>query len=129
MRQKTGNRFLVLFLIVAMLFSMAPAGVFAGEMTASETAAEMTGSGTETDPYLISDGQQLAALGGTTLNGHYRLTADIDMSGIQMRPINSMRNGCFDGGGFAIRNLNLSSSGSVGLFAELGNGSEVTILT
>lgn len=126
MRQKTGNRFLVLFLIVAMLFSMAPAGVFAGEMTASETAAEMTGSGTETDPYLISDGQQLAALGGTTLNGHYRLTADIDMSGIQMRPINSMRNGCFDGGGFAIRNLNLSSSGSVGLFAELGNGSEVT---
>ena len=63
MRQKTGNRFLVLFLIVAMLFSMAPAGVFAGEMTASETAAEMTGSGTETDPYLISDGQQLAALG------------------------------------------------------------------
>ena len=88
MRRKTGNRFLVVFLIVTMLISMAPAGVFAADIPEAQTVSEITGSGTEADPYLISDGRQLSSLGGTTLTGCYRLTADIDMEGIDMRPIN-----------------------------------------
>lgn len=126
MRRKTGNRFLVVFLIVTMLISMAPAGVFAADIPEAQTVSEITGSGTEADPYLISDGQQLSSLGGTTLTGCYRLTADIDMEGIDMQPINSLRNGTFDGGGFAIKNLSITSSGNTGLFAELGSGAEVT---
>ena len=126
MRRKTGNRFLVVFLIVTMLISMAPAGVFAADIPEAQTVSEITGSGTEADPYLISDGQQLSSLGGTTLTGCYRLTADIDMEGIDMRPINGLRSGTFDGGGFAIKNLSITSSGNTGLFAELGSGAEVT---
>ena len=78
---------------------------------------------------VISTASELAALGGTALSGDYRLGANIDMTNVSMTPINSLRSGTFDGGGFAISNLSIEGSGNTGLFAELSSGGVITDLT
>ena len=101
-----------------------------------------SGSGTVEDPYLVSTGSQLALLAdlinSTTNNAYYnkyyKLTNDIDLAGINWTPIGTMLTGVdgsaemtrafqghFDGCGFTVYNLNISSVkgakyGYIGLF-------------
>ena len=78
----------------------------------------------------ISTATELAALGGKNLSGKsYRLTDDIDMTGVSMTPITKLSNGTFDGNGHTISNLTLSVSSHIGLFAELSSYVTITGLT
>ncbi len=94
------------------------------------------GSGTESDPYLISNGAELAYLAqkvnedNTTQNPYrsawYKLTADIDLGNQEWTPIgwNSSTSyyfcGTFIGGGHTISHLKISGSqNNVGLFGNL----------
>ena len=91
-----------------------------------------SGSGTSADPYIISTGAQLALLSnqvnaGTTYKDcYFELANDIDLKGINWNPIGNGYNnyyfgGHFDGKGYVIRNLTITSSyKSVGLFGIIG---------
>lgn len=100
----------------------------------------LKGSGTEKDPYLISNAKELqkaAALlnDKDTFNdyyeAHYRLTADIDLGGKKWEPILWFK-GVFDGDGHTISGLKVKYSKAMngfygaketdfGLFAELSD--------
>ena len=101
------------------------------------------GSGTQSDPYLISTPEHLNQLqldvninGIDTTGKYYRLTKDIDLSGYDndsdetngnFTPIGSSSSvsfkGTFDGNGFAISNLEiiLPEQDNVGLFGYAGS--------
>ena len=49
-------------------------------------ALAMTGSGTESNPYLVSSASDINNI-HNDLSGYYRLTCDIDMSGVEFEPI------------------------------------------
>lgn len=88
------------------------------------------GSGTEADPYLISNGWQLAYLAYQINCGdaaqynskYYALTADIDLGGVNWDPIGCIYNtsgtadtskafvGHFDGRGYTVYNLTINAS-------------------
>ena len=96
------------------------------------------GSGTETDPFIIAntdDMDQLAAdvNGGTTYSGtHFLLTADLDYSGKDYTPVGNSSNffcGHFDGGGHTISNVTLSGVSNQGVFAQVRWGGIVENLT
>ncbi|MBE8951558.1 MAG: hypothetical protein SR1Q7_00230 [Quinella sp. 1Q7] len=97
------------------------------------------GSGTESDPYKISAVEHLQQLatdvnGGNTYEGvYFKLTADIDLTGVDFAPIgnrNNMFNGTFDGAGFTISNLKISTGGNnVGLFGYVGEGGTIMNVT
>ncbi len=94
------------------------------------------GLGTEESPYLINNLNDLkffrnnvdkqAQDGSTQYAGKYfKLTADIDLAGINWNPIGSMSGdhgsfkGVFDGGNHTISNLNVEQAGDgIGLFAR-----------
>ncbi len=96
-----------------------------------------TGDGSEGNPYIITTGAQLAYLAlevnsGTNYSGKYfKLTADIDLAGLEWTPIGRMKadlvnttfDGNFDGGGHTISNLFIANSSdfSVGLFGYINN--------
>ena len=104
-----------------------------------KASPSMSGSGTESDPYVVSNAAQLAAFatavdGGNTYEGKYVvLSADIDLSGIDnWNPIGqegkdstAIFQGSFDGKGHSITglkiNAEISSEGNYGLFSILGN--------
>ncbi len=87
------------------------------------------GTGTEADPYLISNGEQLALLASSINNNdnnayydkHYKLTDNIDLGGKEWDPIGCMMSdenyksktrtfrGVFDGNGFTITNFKITS--------------------
>ena len=107
------KRILSLLMSFVMLVSLLPASV-----RAAETVTE------------ISSAAELAALGGKNLSGKsYRLTDDIDMTGVSMSPIVKLYDGTFDGNGHTISNLTLSGSDNVGLFSELSFYVTITGLT
>jgi len=91
------------------------------------------GSGSETDPYLISTSAQLAYLaqqvnGGTSYEGKYfRQTANFDLAGKKWTPIGNFPNefkGHFDGDNKEVYDLNVDITGSyAGLFGNIRNGS------
>jgi len=81
------------------------------------------GSGTVGDPYWIVTTGDLQFLGATSgdWGKHFKLTADLDMTGVLMTPIgnNSTKfTGSFDGNGFVLSNLtiDLPTTDYVGLF-------------
>ncbi|MBO5222321.1 MAG: hypothetical protein J6C26_08400 [Clostridia bacterium] len=99
------------------------------------------GSGTESDPYLISTGAQLAFLAKSVnsskdnayYNKYYKLTNSIDLKGQEWDPIGSYSDkeitkafqGFFDGDGYEVRNFKISKSKSpyyYGLFGKASNG-------
>ena len=115
-----------------------PADVWNGSV-ATEFAG---GSGTESDPYLISTGAQLAYLAklvnssadNPSLGQYYKLTNCIDLNGQKWDPIghyyakNQYREfqGHFDGDGFEVFNFTITTSSSpyyFGLFGRASNGS------
>ena len=108
------KRILSLLMAFVMVVSLLPASVRAAETVTEE----------------ISSAAELAALGGKNLSGKsYRLTDDIDMTGVSMSPIVKLYDGTFDGNGHTISNLTLSGSSHIGLFAELSSYVTITGLT
>ena len=121
-------------------------GQYIGSVSKTFTivAYSFDGSGTAESPYLIQTAADLLALSGFVKHGtsgyvsaHYRQTADLDMSGIEMHPIGATIigidppttgafSGVYDGGGFTISHLTINESGRyfVGLF---GNADGATI--
>ncbi len=90
--------------------------------------AEMEGSGTAGDPYLLHDANELHAM-RLAPNAHYRLANDIDLSATvvwdggrgwtPIGPSSAPFKGSLDGAGFTIRNLYISrpAQSEIGLFA------------
>ena len=126
---KRRHRAQIFFQIVMMTF-LSQSMIYATDGT-------MTGSGTESDPFLIMDYADLKVVGTTaayTLNAVYRLNADIDASpsanennGAGFVPIGNETNsftGIFRGAGHVINNLNINCSWAnyIGLFGYMENG-------
>ena len=97
------------------------------------------GTGTETDPYLIESGAELAYLskfcaeGGNTSGLYYELTADIDFANNVFTPIGpsstNQFKGIFNGAGNTISNLKIDRTESLsGLFGRV-NGAAIQNLT
>lgn len=102
-------------------------------------AESFSGSGTETDPYLIESGAELAYLskfcaeGGNTSGLYYELTADIDLANNVFTPIapssTNQFKGIFNGAGNTISNLKIDRTESLsGLFGRV-NGATIQDLT
>lgn len=102
-------------------------------------AESFSGSGTETDPYLIESGAELAYLskfcaeGGNTSGLYYELTADIDLANNVFTPIGpsstNQFKGIFNGAGNTISNLKIDRTESLsGLFGRV-NGATIQNLT
>ncbi len=105
----------------------------------AKAAVMPTGTGTKSDPVVISNAAQLVKFAelvdaGESYQGKFvTLGADIDLSGIaNFNPIGSETEsgtffrGTFDGKGHSIKNLKIDAAptsgiGNYGLFAELGN--------
>jgi uncharacterized protein YjdB len=116
------------FFVAVLLMSVAaksqtPATDFAG------------GAGTASDPYRIETRAQLEKLiPGTDGAGvHYRLTADIDLSGSNWTPIGANSDtpfkGKLHGGGHKLANITIPSGGQYGgLFGVLGAGAYIDSL-
>lgn len=101
-------------------------------------AAELKGSGTEADPYIIENAAQLSALSELPEVGYVSLADDIDMSGIEPQTSFIKKlTGAFMGYGHKIKNLTLKggtgsysyTSGSVivytGLIGEISGNATV----
>ncbi len=105
--------------------------------------AGLSGSGTEQDPYLINnledlkwfrdDVNDVQADGSNQYTGKYiKLTADIDLGDEEWTPIgvyDSSKDhinfcGIFDGDGHTISNLKINSSNRAGFFGELGKSTD-----
>ena len=84
----------------------------------------LTGSGTDADPYLINNYSELKQV-GLQLNKIYRLNADLDLNGVHHYVIGSRTqtfSGTFDGYGHTISNLNLPNQ-NVSYYGFFGNSS------
>ena len=109
-----------------------------------KAAAEISGSGTQTDPFVIMNASALAKFAvevdsGNTYAGQYVvLGADIDLSGVESwNPIGAesaaadkIFRGTFNGGGHSITGLRIdaqptSGEANYGLFSMLGNNAVV----
>lgn len=102
----------------------------------------LSGTGTETDPYLISNLAELIWFrdtvntyqsdGSNQFKGKYvKLNADIDLKNINWTPIgtNSVGDhmaflGTFDGGNYTISNLTVTGGDHLGFFARVGSYGE-----
>ena len=92
------------------------------------TPPVLVGAGTPDSPYLISEANELGAVYHYNLSACYRLTADIDLSGIgwSVPPIPAFA-GTFDGNNHVIRNLhvNMCDADDVGLFGWAWYGARI----
>ena len=79
----------------------------------SVPAFAISGSGTEANPYIVSTPQDVCNI-HNDLDGYYKLTADIDMSGVYFTLIGNEDQGAFtgviDGDRHTISNLNIDLS-------------------
>lgn len=89
---------------------------------------ELEGEGTEQAPYLIKTKKDLLMFAnqlntGTDLDAHFKLLADLDMSGIKYA-VPAEFGGTFDGNGHVISNLSISVPGgeNVGFVGLLNGG-------
>ena len=124
------KRIASLLLILALCFTLLPTAALAadGAWDGSIATAFAGGTGTESDPYQIANGAQLAYLasevnkGQTYENSYFVLTADIDLANHDWTPIaNSFSDalfggtdyrifaGNFDGKGYTISNVSIGS--------------------
>ena len=107
------------------------------------TCSSPSGSDNETGPFLVTNATELSYVGkGTanpdpykdwTLDAHYKVVSDIDMSGVaNFVPISPWISddhphftGIFDGNGKTISNLTVNASGDAGLFGYVGPTCEI----
>ena len=118
-RGMPGRRILSVFFSLVLVLGLIPAMTFATAKDAQATE----GSGTAGDPYIISTAEELRALSGTALSGHYKLGADIDLSGENFAPITSLASGgSFDGAGHTISKMTINNSGDYVGFIRQSRG-------
>ncbi|MDE7442764.1 MAG: hypothetical protein K2M65_01220, partial [Muribaculaceae bacterium] len=108
-------------------------------ITVAALANLFTGSGTETDPYLIesiNDLKKLAddiAASNLEYGGKYfKVTKDIDATGVAFEPIATMAEfkGIFDGNNKTISNIKITTAvDGTGLFGRVGAGGVIKNLT
>jgi copper(I)-binding protein len=111
-----------------------------GESESPATTATVVsdGVGSQSDPYLIGNAAQLAAIQNTLeQNVYYRLTADIDLGGMNWTPLGDKSSsydlngfaGHLDGAGYVISNLTVNDTAGllplVGLFGNTASGSTI----
>ena len=93
----------------------------------------LTGSGTQTEPYLIYTAQELNMISQFPCewDKHFKLMADIDLSGFNAKAFNTIGDwrpftGVFDGNGHTISNFRCTSTegGYTGLFRYVGKDGE-----
>lgn len=134
--RKTANVLSVLGLLV--LTSIGALWVPTGLVAADHvTLSTLSGNGTSTDPYVITDVHELQAM-EQDLDAHYTLGNDIDASvtsgwasGSGFTPIGSSTTaftGSLTGRGYHITNLSINrpGDGEVGLFGRVGIGGNLT---
>ena len=121
------KRMTSLLLVLAMCFAMLPTAAFAAEGEGSAMPKYSGGSGTQEAPYLLANKQDILALhdflvdnedptldradncGLGAYHGYYfKLTDDIDMSGVEWTPFNF--NGVLDGAGHTISNMQMNQN-------------------
>ena len=117
MKKRIGS----LFLVLALCLSLMPMTVLAEDATAwdgSIATAFAGGTGTESDPYQIADGAQLAYLasevnkGQAYENSYFVLTADVNLGNIEWTPIgNSFSDALFGGTDYSLFAGNLDGKG------------------
>ncbi len=97
--------------------------------TAVLTANFDEGNGTEASPYIISTSAQLLSVANIVKNStealYFKLASDIDLEGTEWTPIGTLNvpfNGAFDGAGYTVRNLKITTpqeySGFFGVVEE-----------
>jgi len=83
------------------------------------------GLGTAQEPYLIRDARDLGTVWFEPM-GHYRLEANLDLSGITwFMGVIPWFAGTFDGNGHTISNVTITGRSYLGLFGELASGADV----
>ncbi len=121
------KKLISIFAAITMIFSMLA-------MTVNAETTALAGSGTASDPYLISSVDDLTFFGddvnsGNNYSGKYvKLTADINLNGVTWTPIGtgtSAFKGTFDGNNKTISNLKIScpEGYGYGLFGNVMSGS------
>lgn len=89
----------------------------------------LAGAGTSESPYLISTATELGAVSYYSPHAHYRLTADIDLSGISWSvAIIPGLSGTLDGNGHLVRNMMIAGGSNLGFIEKLNPGAQVTNL-
>lgn len=103
------------------------------------------GNGTSTSPYLISSAEELAYMASQVNNGneyegtYFQLITDIDLNNQEWTPIGTVDysfRGVFDGGGYSISNVKISTDTSIGyyetfsygFFGSIGGGTTYTTI-
>ena len=87
----------------------------------------LAGEGSEDDPYLIGNAEELGAVYHYNNNACFKLESDIDLNGIKWSTaVMPTFGGCFDGNGHVIYNLNIEGGWYLGLIgitdaAEVNN--------
>ncbi|MCF7956836.1 MAG: hypothetical protein K9M57_00160 [Phycisphaerae bacterium] len=86
----------------------------------------LDGQGSQSYPYLISNAIELGAVYHYDSSAYYKLTADIELDGIQWSTaVIPLLKGHFDGDGHIINNLTISGGGYLGLFGEITGSAEI----
>jgi hypothetical protein len=105
------------------IWQMSPKGGYPGLriFSAEYLPTELMGAGTPSDPYRIRNARELGMIGHYNPSACYRLTADLELSGITWTaaPIVDF-NGVFDGAGHAVSRLTVRGGDFSALFGRLG---------
>lgn len=103
----------------------------AGRITGTNLPVFSGGDGSQASPYLLSTPEDLIELAGspTTLDKHFRLINNIDLTGIEMDMIGAQGNpfnGVFDGDGYQISGFAFDRPVEIaGFFSCIGQGAVV----
>jgi hypothetical protein len=86
----------------------------------------LAGSGTVSEPYLVCDSNELGMVSWYPEGCHFKLTRDIDLSGIQWSTaVVPVFTGYFYGNGYRVLNMHISGGGYLGLFGNIRARSQV----
>lgn len=101
--------------------------------TATSGQFGLAGEGSSSSPYQISTPQEYSLItrGSIFWDKNYILVNDIDLAGVEVRPIGEIYSngftGDFDGNGYTVNNLTIDLAGSegVGMFGYISNNGNV----
>ncbi|WP_279385509.1 GLUG motif-containing protein, partial [Clostridium minihomine] len=98
--------------------------ILISSMPLTVNAANISGTGTSSDPYIITSADQLASISTTGLGKCYKLGNNIDLSSYKdWTPIGNTSKpftGTFDGDGYTISNLTIGTESSPSALSYLG---------
>ncbi|MCR8632702.1 GLUG motif-containing protein [Paenibacillus radicis (ex Xue et al. 2023)] len=128
--RKSGNKIMIVIFTMMIMFSTIPGGIFG---IGKAFAADFSGNGSSSSPYLIGTADQLNKVRGSYLaaNLYFKLTSNIDLSSyagagwVPIGDVNTSFNGHMDGSGYKITGLTIRNGDYTGLFGSIGNGSSI----